>query len=689
MNIDMINKGVRNVRKSIHRLLSLLLCVSLLLSFLPASLVVRAEGVAAGTVIENGVRVRKGPGTNYDLVYDSSNQIIRLNKGHQLTIEDRLYPTEDGQNYKGWYKATFTYNSGSYNGYVCADYVSVTQVGQDNDFESQIAVFPEDYKPYLRALHEKHPSWRFEALDTGFDWQYVQDQENVLGRSLTDSRILSYRSTAAGCYDWSEDRYIAREGSSWFQAAPAVVAYYMDPRNFLNEEDIFQFEKLTYDPNLHTVTGIETMLANSYMSGTSIAGFNGESLTYAQTFASAAAITGASAFHLVARCIQENGRNGTATSVCGTVSGYEGIYNFFNIGANTGAMAGLNYAKNTTDTNYYLPWNSQYKSILGGAKFISERYIGKGQNTLYLQKFSVAGSGGLFWHQYMTNITAARNEGRIMMQNYESLLLLDNAFTFSIPVYRNMPGEVCKLPEQTGSPNNLLKNLSVSGYNITPSFDMMSENTSYNLIIDGNVSSVTVNAIPVASEATLSGNIGNVPIKSGVNALKIYCTAASGAVREYTITVVLNGQGSSGEDDPPVQSGFDPVFTLTDTTVSGITPGMSVQTFISQLGLYGNASAYVAEANGNVAEGIMATGQTAYIYDGTTQRKFSVIIYGDVNGDGALDVVDLLMVRKNILGQLTLSGTQAIAADVNRDGTIDVVDLLMLRKHILGQLTIQ
>jgi beta-N-acetylglucosaminidase len=54
---------------------------------------------------------------------------------------------------------------------------------------------------------------------------------------------------------------------------------------------------------------------------------------------------------------------------------------------------------------YLIPWNSPYRSIVGGAKFISQNYISRGQNTLYFQKFDViSNDDGLYKHQYMTNI---------------------------------------------------------------------------------------------------------------------------------------------------------------------------------------------------------------------------------------------------------------------------------------------
>ena len=57
---------------------------------------------------------------------------------------------------------------------------------------------------------------------------------------------------------------------------------------------------------------------------------------------------------------------------------------------------------------------------------------------------------------------------------------------------------------------------------------------------------------------------------------------------------------------------------------------------------------------------------------------------GDVNGDGAVTVMDLLKVRKAILGMNQLTEEEQKAADINGNGKIDVLDLLRIQKSILG-----
>lgn len=165
-------------------------------------------------------------------------------------------------------------------------------------------------------------------------------------------------------------------------------------------------------------------------------------VTYAQAFMTAAESYNVSPYHLVSRVIQEVGVNGSR-SVSGKEPGYEGIYNYYNIGAYQSSDPVINALKwastPSAEEKYLRPWNSRYKAILGGAKYIATGYINVGQNTLYFQKFDVIANGGLYSHQYMSNIMAASSEGIRTYNKYSKMGQLSNSFTFLIPVYDNMP----------------------------------------------------------------------------------------------------------------------------------------------------------------------------------------------------------------------------------------------------------
>lgn len=111
-----------------------------------------------------------------------------------------------------------------------------------------------------------------------------------------------------------------------------------------------------------------------------------------------------------------------------------------NVSGNTdkGILAGAQYA-------YSNGWFTPEASIKGGAKFLKTNYIGKGQSTLYYQKYNVI-SKPFYEHQYMQNIQAAKTEGNTMYNAYKKSGILNSHFTFTIPVYENMPSSACPMP---------------------------------------------------------------------------------------------------------------------------------------------------------------------------------------------------------------------------------------------------
>ncbi len=60
------------------------------------------------------------------------------------------------------------------------------------------------------------------------------------------------------------------------------------------------------------------------------------------------------------------------------------------------------------------------------------------------------------------------------------------------------------------------------------------------------------------------------------------------------------------------------------------------------------------------------------------------VLMGDVNQDGALDILDAVLLSKMASGSVTVStAAQSCAADVNQDGTIDTNDSLLLLKFLV------
>ncbi len=285
----------------------------------------------------------------------------------------------------------------------------------------------------------------------------------------------------------------------------------------------------------------------------SATGGSSEGRPYVDIIMDAAAQSGVSPYIIASMILVEQGKQGTGRSISGTVSGYTGYYNFFNIEAyQSGSMSaverGLWWASQSG--SYGRPWNTREKSILGGAKWYAENYLNRGQDTLYLKKFNVQGSSP-YTHQYMTNVQAAASEGAELAKIAS---LKNTALEFSIPVFNNMPDTACAQPTLDGSPNNKLSGLGVDGFALTPTFSRDTE--SYDLIVDPSVESVTVEASAIDSKATVSGT-GTVALQSGINDITVSVTAENGHVRNYVIHVVRQNNGPTYSDsiDSGVSSG--------------------------------------------------------------------------------------------------------------------------------------
>ncbi len=303
---------------------------------------------------------------------------------------------------------------------------------------ADVEQFPASYQPALKMLKDQHPTWIFVPMKTGLNWDTVIANEIVDGKSLVE---YNYPECAKeGAYD----------DSGWYYASEEILELYMDPRNSLTEEAIFQFEQLTYNETYHTEEALEQFLQNTFMKGDKNA--PGTGMTYAHIIWAIGKeeIRKVSPFHLAARIFQEQG-NGTSSLISGKYPGYEGYYNYFNVGASGKTEKevienGLKYAKNANP-----PWNSAYYSILGGADIISGNYIRKGQDTLYLQKYNVNPQGyyALYTHQYMQNIAAPTSEAKSIRNLYRNANALESPFVFKIPVYENMPETPCAMPAES------------------------------------------------------------------------------------------------------------------------------------------------------------------------------------------------------------------------------------------------
>ncbi len=546
----------------------------------------------------NSVSLRSGPGTNYSRIAS-----LALGSTYNL-LDTNKYPNEQGCS-DGWYKIAY----GTSSGYVCATYVQVITINENTtgnattscEVEMANAGFPSSYWGKLCALKEQHPAWSFRAINTNLDWATAVEKESECGESYVQTSNSEYIDTSCvSAYSST---------SSWKPASQKAVAYYMDPRNFLTERYIFQFEYLRYDNNLSGsyVNGSVSILKNAqffiYHSP------NGNELS--QTINTAGMNTDVNPIFLSSRMLNELG-NGTAeySLYSGVYDGYDnqyyGYYNFFNYGvsdscANTYGIAycGLTYAKNKG-------WNSPYNAIAGASSLLSSSYIAVGQYTNYLQKFNVVPTNlaKLYNHQYMTNIAAPSSESSSAYNTYNKLGLLNSAFVFYIPIFNNM--------------DNTITNTS-SGAVADPSGGSTSTSSMpISTIVTSSGFSYTSNYIskiePGSDVATIKGAIESV---SGNGTVTI--TNASGA--KVTSGVIGTGYKVSITNNSQTE--------VLEAVIKGDTSGDGVVNALDLL---------------QVQKNILGT----YSLNGSYNKA------ADTSSDGNINALDLLQVQKHILGTYTI-----------------------------------
>ena len=477
-------------------------------------------------------------------------------------------------------------------------FVSLTSFFQNVSFAAQtssteINSIDENKYPGIKGMIQKlqtsHPNWNFKVLYTGLNWNEVISKEhNSHGNNLVQANSIYYDREWI-CTDCGNKTY---DSGNWHCASQVTVEYMMDPRNSINEDDVFQFLQLSFVEA--SFNDIQSMVLNyAYLNKNDLI----------ERIIQIGQEKNVNPFFIVAKIIQEQGSGASVLATGKKYVGtdgvtYEGYYNFFNIGASGNGSAnvltnGLKYAKNKG-------WDTPEKSIEGGLDTIANNYIKYGQDTMYFQKFNVSSTKYTYYtHQYMQNVMGAQSEGTILRRSLEKNNLKDARYTFIIPLYENMPAAACRKP--------------LSTY-----------------------------------------NSGNAPTPT---------SRADDDNRADDIQGVLIAENIKKNE--------------TDKSITTI-QGMTVNKLLEATG----------ETEIKNAEGKPLT-ENDLVGTGCTIGTYTIVVMGDVNGDGKINSGDSLILSKQVLKTINMSNvSEKQAADVNSDGKINSGDTLILRKHILGNYTI-
>lgn len=529
------------------------------------------------------------------------------------------------------------------------------------------------YKQLINNLQAKHPNYRFLLYYTGLDWNEALASE-YQGHGSSPWNLVQVSDNYNGmwiCPICGEKRY---DNGSWCCASLEALAYMMDPRNSINESDIFQFKDLegsdvSYNDIARVVSGY-----GSYLN-------NGEAI---QAIVDASNQYNINGYYLVAKIINEHGKNGSTLSNGKGYNGqYVGVYNYFNIGSYGNGTAtiinnGLSYALGQG-------WTSIRASIMGGAQVVKQKFIIQySQNTLYYQKYNVSGKSALGSHQYQQNILAAQSQGSSLKSYYGSSTTA-STYTFIIPLYKNMPKTASPRPNP-GTKNSI-------------SYE--------NGVIQNVSSSLIVRASP---GGTAIGALNN---GESVKILKRATTQVNGYYWDlivsnkngtygYSARIVggdqcIVGTGSGGTSSGSTGTNTNPPSQDTNTTPPPIDNTPNIETDIKLSGekistlpninftelktKYKDKSLIVKNKEGKeITSGNLATGYTVTM----DEKTYTIVKKGDVNGDGTSSVIDAVLMLNAVKGTTKLEGVYKEAALIKNNSTFNVTDVVSLLNYIKG-----
>lgn len=538
-------------------------------------------------------------------------------------------------------------------------------------------------KERIKLLKSKYPNWNFKILYTGLDWNDVISNEYV-GHGRSPKNLVYKNDSYKGAWICSICGDKAYDNGNWRCVSEQGLKYMMDPRNSLNASDIFQFEELTN-------SGSDINVVKEMVKGTFLAG-------YEHGIVDAANKNNVNAYYIVARIIQEQGKTGTVlTKGEGYKGQYVGYYNVFNRGASGNSteeilLNGLAIAKK-------YGWTSLEKSIDGGISFLANNYIHKGQNNLYLQKFDVEATNGLYSNQYMQNILAAQSEGTTLRNTYININSMSSSHTFIIPVYENMPSDACSRPDTNGSSSS--------------DIDVVRVNVDETLRIRNNPNGTKTvgwlykNEIVTRLEKATSKVNGTYwdKIRNSNGVIGYVARETYENEKKYKLYLVPinednnsgdngnnNGNNNSGNNDNNnnggnssniKNEGKDTLKVKFDRTNNIITvvPNAIANDILEAFG----GTAKITKANGSFLNGPSDSMATGFI----VEDKYTVVKKGDCNGDGNTNALDAAIILRYNVNQYNLKDCYFKAGAISDNNNATALDAAKILRYSVGQYNIE
>ena len=508
--------------KTLKKITAFSLALIMIAVLIPFTALAAETTEQKGYIFETNVNIRKDATTSSEILDNVSNLNVTVlgskkdTKGTKMPGTSTVYL---------WYNISYKKDSKTIKGYVREDLIKLIVPAEEYDFNKEIKKFPESYQTAIKSLHKSFPNWKLVAdpVDMTFNEAVNAEDEEFTKITFANSKN-SWRSMRKGCYNWEKQKFLTSDGGR-YGASRELIAYYMDPRNFLTENGVFIFMQQSYDSKTQTVEGIEKILKGTFLDAKIT---NKKDKYYGKRYAAviryAGSKSGVNAYVLATTIIQEQGNKGSVYSNGSLTYSKKTVYNFFNFGASGETRDDI--VTNAAKTAYNNSWFTETDSIVGGAKKYGANYIAVGQDTYFYKDYNIINPAKI-WHQYAQNVEDAENNAKILVQRLSQAKTLP--LTFRIPVYKSIPTKVSALPPKNDNYNNYyFEKLSVNG--LTPAFNRYT--TSYTL----DVSDSEVVTYDLPDGATYAGE-NSYDLVKGKNKISLKVKSQSGYTRTYTLTV--------------------------------------------------------------------------------------------------------------------------------------------------------
>ncbi len=217
-----------------------------------------------------------------------------------------------------------------------------------------------------------------------------------------------------------------------------------------------------------------------------------------------------------------------------------------------------------------------------------------------------------------------------------------------------------------------LKYLKVENYDMNEEFNK--DTLSYTMNIYDDISSLDVIAIPEDKNATVTID-GNKNMTFGENNITIQVEDEDNNTKTYNIKVVIGNNKITSD-----------IHTIDDKYIKTVEENKTSKDVKSEMtNPYEYLKIYDVNGSELLETDAVGTGCVIkLIINGQEYDSKTIIVKGDINGDGEVGVADVIKLRLHILETNPLNTYETLAADTNEDDDIGVADLVQIRSHILG-----